>query len=496
MHEPRRQNFDEITVFEDIQPPPEHKPRVGLVPFPVTSRAARIDDSEMMKTADVSMVSTTSSASEDVESPATNNMTDEHVPSLKSRAPRPDEKLRSLTKGATQGIVNVGSTVGQGAMKGALRAGNTVGLDTGAITNEQVETMMQQYDTDGDGTFSREEVRAMVSVLGQEQKGRKLMGKVASLVCVLFMLMLVGNAGLTFAVVYLSRETRIADGATMVVADVGGSASRVIATAEATVAVPLYVAPVLPVEQLGAIRWLAAHYMEVTSYRYLDVRSPSSSTGVALGLNASGTASRTANGTVAGTAPMERVAVLTTVHTVFRITEVTTYSATHIDFFTEGGRYISIAAGDADLVDPATGTRRSLCVANVSCASFSVAAGLEEGLHEAALRALIQAGHAIPDEVRAIPIVESLLAGPLAVAMASESRRRLAHLSMFDQGDAPAYTFAACTDTCFSVAPSPPAHLSGRRWARWRNQDQAARNNGLYFGQANDGVCALLTLDL
>jgi len=102
---------------------------------------------------------------------------------------------------------------------------------------------------------------------------------------------------------------------------------------------------------------------------------------------------------------------------------------------------IEIKHGDATLVDPQGGVRRSLCVANVSCASFSVDADEADGLHEAALRALIAGGFEIDEDIGALPIVQRLLSGPLAAELAAVEGvgRRLT-----SESTAP----PLCTNTC------------------------------------------------
>jgi len=201
------------------------------------------------------------------------------------------------------------------------------------------------------------------------------------------------------------------------------------------------VAPVLPVEQLGAIRWLAAKHLAVVDRRFEPNAPPANMS--------------TSNGTLAPVAPGPRTDLLGMVRSVFHIQEVVLYSSTHVDFHTEGGRRIEIKQGDATLVDPQGGVRRSLCVANVSCASFSVDADEAEGFHEAALRALIAGGFEIDEDIRALPIVRRLLLGPLAAELAeAEGAGRRLQLGV---------TAPLCTNTCDSSTggsntPSPYAN--------------------------------------
>ena len=298
-----------------------------------------------------------------------------------------------------------------------------VSIDTAAVTPEQVEKMMKRYDRDGDGTYSTEEVRSMMTVMAQEQKGRKLMKKVACISCLLFLLMLFGNAGLTFAVVFLSKETRISGGSTMVIAR--GGSSNVVATAEATVQVPLYVAPVLPVAQLGSLRWLSAKHLDVVQ-------------------------TTEANGSSSS--------LLSEVESIFHVSHVTKHSSVHIDFDASDGRTITIRNGDATLsyADSTGLPDRDLCTAKVECASFTVDASAEESLHTTALRALITANVVIDDDIRALPIVERLLSGPLAAELAAASSartggRRLTSATPWCMNSCPTSGNGVCEDDFFGT---------------------------------------------
>ena len=93
----------------------------------------------------------------------------------------------------------------QAAGRTLSRACSSMSIGLEAVGEQEINSMMKQYDRDGDGTYSIDEVRAMVSVLGQEKKGKKMMTKLACGVFALFLLVLVGNAALTFAVVFLGR---------------------------------------------------------------------------------------------------------------------------------------------------------------------------------------------------------------------------------------------------------------------------------------------------
>ena len=69
--------------------------------------------------------------------------------------------------------------------------------------------VMHSYDRDGDGKFSREEVRAMAADFIKEKKTRRLATKAVIAMGVIILLVVGLNAGLTAAVVLLSRDTEV-----------------------------------------------------------------------------------------------------------------------------------------------------------------------------------------------------------------------------------------------------------------------------------------------
>ena len=69
--------------------------------------------------------------------------------------------------------------------------------------------MMRGYDRDGDGNFSRDEVRAMAVDFIKEKKSRRVATK-AAIAMGLTLLLVVGlNAGLTAAIVFLSKDLKV-----------------------------------------------------------------------------------------------------------------------------------------------------------------------------------------------------------------------------------------------------------------------------------------------
>ena len=69
--------------------------------------------------------------------------------------------------------------------------------------------MMRGYDRDGDGNFSRDEVRAMAADFIKEKKTRRLATKAVIAMGVVILLIIGLNAGLTAAIVFLSRDTEV-----------------------------------------------------------------------------------------------------------------------------------------------------------------------------------------------------------------------------------------------------------------------------------------------
>ena len=69
--------------------------------------------------------------------------------------------------------------------------------------------MMRGYDRDGDGNFSRDEVRAMASDFVKEKKTRRLATKAAIVMGLLVLLAIGLNAGLTAAIVFLSKDLKV-----------------------------------------------------------------------------------------------------------------------------------------------------------------------------------------------------------------------------------------------------------------------------------------------
>ena len=71
-----------------------------------------------------------------------------------------------------------------------------------------VTKVMRQYDKDGDGKFSKDEVHAMAANFIKEKKTRRLATKAAIAIGVLMLLVVGLNAGLTAAIVFLSKDAK------------------------------------------------------------------------------------------------------------------------------------------------------------------------------------------------------------------------------------------------------------------------------------------------
>jgi len=72
--------------------------------------------------------------------------------------------------------------------------------------------IMRGYDRDGDGKFSESEVRAMATDFIKEKKTRRLATKAAIAMGVLILLVVGLNAGLTAAIVFLSKDVKVVGG--------------------------------------------------------------------------------------------------------------------------------------------------------------------------------------------------------------------------------------------------------------------------------------------
>ena len=72
--------------------------------------------------------------------------------------------------------------------------------------------IMRGYDRDGDGKFSESEVRAMATDFIKEKKTRRLATKAAIAMGVLILLVVGLNAGLTAAIVFLSKDVKVTNG--------------------------------------------------------------------------------------------------------------------------------------------------------------------------------------------------------------------------------------------------------------------------------------------
>ena len=72
--------------------------------------------------------------------------------------------------------------------------------------------VMRSYDSDGDGKFSKDEVHAMAADFIKEKKTRRLATKAAIAMGVLILLVVGLNAGLTAAIVFLSKDVKVTNG--------------------------------------------------------------------------------------------------------------------------------------------------------------------------------------------------------------------------------------------------------------------------------------------
>ena len=68
---------------------------------------------------------------------------------------------------------------------------------------------LRKYDRDGDGKFSRDEMRAIAADFIKEKKTRRLATKAAIVMGLLVLLAIGLNAGLTAAIVFLSKDLKV-----------------------------------------------------------------------------------------------------------------------------------------------------------------------------------------------------------------------------------------------------------------------------------------------
>ena len=106
-------------------------------------------------------------------------------------------------------------------LSGATKVMNSseVGIETNLPAEETSEQsysvatkVMRQYDKDGDGKFSKDEVHAMAADFIKEKKTRRLATKAAIAMGVLILLVVGLNAGLTAAIVFLSKDLKVTTG--------------------------------------------------------------------------------------------------------------------------------------------------------------------------------------------------------------------------------------------------------------------------------------------
>jgi hypothetical protein len=136
--------------------------------------------------------------------------------------PQPDE-VHALTHGSQgQRFSSGSSSVGQ-----LMSSGPDMGLPSSSQTTNSLEVeiepqparsvslatkVMRSYDRDGDGKFSQNEVHAMARDFIKEKKTRRLATKAAIAMAVLILLTVGLNAGLTAAIVFLSKDLKVSTG--------------------------------------------------------------------------------------------------------------------------------------------------------------------------------------------------------------------------------------------------------------------------------------------
>ena len=214
---------------------------------------------------------------------------------------------------------------------------------------------------------AQRETSALVEAEKQKRQ-KKTITRIAMVVGLLFLLSLIANFVMTFTVVDLAVKTTTSG--TSLTAK---GSDAIVTTAEATVAVPLYVAPVLPTDQLGALRWLSASHLQASAAA--GPASPSAPPADAALLAVLNDATATASARQAAAAalvasgafdsPVPEASPLAMTQTIFHIRRASRFDSTHLELTTDDGGTIAIKEGAATLIEP-SGKARSLCVANVS----------------------------------------------------------------------------------------------------------------------------------
>jgi hypothetical protein len=334
----------------------------------------------------------------------------------------------------------------------------------GEITAEE---LFSQVDTDRSGHISLEEFSFLHSKIvkgaqetalkqaaaqrkiEQGEQRAKFLKAAVTVLLIGLVLMLAGNAALTAAVVFLSKETAVDDSGVMTttgtnvavriksgdfnvvgpkpsstsveddaapqgpaVAAVGGAILQV---GQARVDAPLFVLPAMSVDQLMRIGSLA---FNITNP---PIGGSASSAGSSVGRRLSEGASHSEGAIGDEVSTAEEVIV---------VASVRKHSATSLTMNAlRPGVTVTIINGVAtyhDESDPSAPYHSKLCVAKVSCAAVSVRASEAEDLTRTALTALLDAG-LDPD-----PGMRAYWTGELglpweALSNQTESRRQLSH---------------------------------------------------------------------
>ena len=92
----------------------------------------------------------------------------------------------------------------------------TEGVRASALfDSDSTKELQKKYDRDGDGRITREEVRALAADFMKEKQMRRLASKAAIAMGVLILLVIGMNAGLTAAIVFLSKDIKVAGNNTL-----------------------------------------------------------------------------------------------------------------------------------------------------------------------------------------------------------------------------------------------------------------------------------------
>jgi len=217
-------------------------------------------------------------------------------------------------------------------------------------SEQAIHDLLVGADIDGDGYLSINEFYKAMARMSNLQQSREVFKKALCGLSVLFLLQTAVVAVLVVVVAYAFKDTYVSD--TDTAPAMTTSSNDIVSTAEALVSLPLFVAPVLPLETLAKVKSIAVRYFDTDRQ-----------TDISVGL---------------------------------KIAEYQLYSDTAITFFTETGKQLRIDGGNAVVVNFFNGVEDAMydvCEADVSCSAIKAEAEDEAALVAEANAALVAADY-------------------------------------------------------------------------------------------------------